>query len=162
MTRMRNFVLTALRDPSFIYAARKLVGRVATRDEVAQARALRLWMAQHFRFVKDPDQKEDGRDPRFMMQQIAADGVYLGDCDDAATLSAALGKAIGLPAKFMAVAFAPNDSYKHVYTVLYPMDPTLGNRKVPTLAGRRPMEMDVTRPASIPRPKFARRMPVTV
>lgn len=155
MERMRKFVRAALADPSFVYAAREIVSRAAERDEPAQAQTLRKWMQQHFQFVKDPDGREDQRDPRFMLNKIQANGKYFGDCDDAATLAAALAKAIGMPATFMAVAFAPGDAFRHVYTVIYPLD-----RKS---KARRPLEMDVTRPADIPQlPRFARRMPVVV
>lgn len=155
MERMRKLVRLAIDDPSFVYAARQIVARAAQRDEPAQAQMLRQWMQQHFQFVKDPDGREDQRDPRYMLNKIQAFGKYLGDCDDAATLSAALAKAIGIPARFIAAAFADPGPFQHVYTVVYPMDPRARQR--------RPLEMDVTRPANIPRlPRFARRMPVTV
>jgi hypothetical protein len=58
-----------------------------------------------------------------------------GDCDDAAQLVATLGKAVGFPAEFHAVSFAPGGTpYTHVYAVL-------------RLPNGRPVEFDVTRPS---------------
>jgi transglutaminase-like putative cysteine protease len=154
LKKMREFVTAAVRDPEFVYFARRLVAGVMPRDEKGIAAAIRGYLTRNFHFVQDPHHVEDVRDPRYMVAKINTEGKFLGDCDDAAVLAAALGKAVGLPARFVAVAFAKDGPYKHVLALLYPMDK-------PSMA-RVPVEMDITRPLGYTPPAVARELVVNV
>ena len=119
LDRMRRLVNSALLAPSVIETAHEIVRNAPPRDELAQAARLLVWMKQHFRFRRDPVGVELLRDPEYQLTQIKQTGTMTGDCDDAAVLSAALGKALGFPARFCVVALnGTADPYQHVYTVL--------------------------------------------
>ena len=78
-----------------------------------------------------------------MLAQFARDGWIAGDCDEVAILGAALGKSIGIPATFTALAFdSPEDSpdrLAHVFATLLPGD---GDG----------VSLDVTKPSGPPPP----------
>lgn len=117
--RMRHLVNSSLLSPAVIEAAHAITHGAPARDELNQAARLLLWMKAHFRFRRDPLGVELLRDPEYQLAQIKQAGYVTGDCDDAAVLSAALGKALGFPAAFCVVALKTADRpYQHVYTVL--------------------------------------------
>ncbi|MEE8177710.1 MAG: hypothetical protein V3T65_06925 [Acidobacteriota bacterium] len=71
-----------------------------------------------------------------MLEDMQRWGAAQVDCDDAAVLSAALGKAVGLKPRFVVLGFeGPTGPYRHVYTELFD--------------GVAWTEMDVTRPGGI-------------
>lgn len=148
LKHMREQTREALHHQSVIEAARNIVGRVAPRDEVGQARAIRSWSLEHFHFIKDPVGDENLTGPRYLLRRIHEQGFVQGDCDDAAQLTGALLTAVGIPARFIAAAFAPHGSFRHVFTIGYPLDRATGRRT--------PLEMDITRPSGMALPKFAR------
>jgi len=153
LRQMKRLVRAAVADQEFVYFVRQLIAGVPARDEMAQVNQLRAWLATHFQFVRDPRSREDVRDPRFLVSKIVKDWKALGDCDDAATLSAALAAAIGFPARFVAVAFGTDPRFRHVYTIVTARD-------VNGFAVDR--EMDVTRTAGRPLPKVTRAIALTV
>src|SRR5690242_19255940 len=75
--------------------AQSIVGSAGTSTERWQR--LRDWLAAHVRFLDDPVGIELVRTPLEQLRRIKLDGVMRGDCDDVATLSAALAKALGFP-----------------------------------------------------------------
>jgi len=85
--------------------------------------------------------------PAWQVQQIRARGIVQVDCDDVAMLAAALGKAVGLRARFVVVGFDSRTApYRHVWAELSP------RARVPMWS-----EMDVTRPAQgLPFDRIAR------
>lgn len=88
-------------------------------------------------FVPDPDQVELLKSPEYMLRTIAQEGQVRGDCDDVAVLGAALGRAVGLPARFTLLAFNSTGTFRHVFTELW--TPCQGW-----------VELDTTRPAQFP------------
>lgn len=77
-------------------------------------------MGLHWRFVRDPTGIELLHRPERLLDQIAAGGYAIGDCDDAAILGAALGKAVGFSARFVVLGFfGPRGPFSHVYTELW-------------------------------------------
>lgn len=132
---MSSAALAALRQPLTIQAAAQIVPPdVPTAD---QALYLREWLAAHWFFHKDPAGLELLRTPDFLLQEIQAAGVGRGDCDDAATLAAALGMAAGLEARFVLVAFGDTLPFSHVFCEL--------------LTGCQGWaELDITRPDQVP------------
>lgn len=140
---MRRLVNTSLTDPLVIGTARSIVLTCLPRDVVCRARAIRGWMLEHFAFVNDPRGVELVSTPRFMLDQVGARGVAQGDCDDAAVLGAALGKAVGLRARFVVVGFhSTRGRLSHVFTMLR--------------AGPGWIELDVTRPSRGSHPAVSR------
>lgn len=86
---------------------------------------LRDWLARRFVFLPDPvgvgvfgepgQDVELVRDPVWQVSQIDRYGTVAGDCDDAATLGAALGLAAGLPMRFQVVGFVTDGPFSHVW-----------------------------------------------
>jgi hypothetical protein len=99
-----------------------------------QLRALRKFLVRHVRFVRDPVHAELVHAPRILAQQLVATGSTSGDCDDVATLGAALGRAVGFDARFVVLGFFDAGApWSHVYAEL--RDPQTGAWQ----------QMDVTR-----------------
>lgn len=155
MRQMRENVRRARTHPLVWETARRIVAAVSPRDEQGQARTIREWLDARFRFTRDPLGTELLLTPTYLLGRIADQGFVQGDCDDAATMAAALGTSLGMPARFMAVAFGEDQPYSHVFTVLYPRTRT---------GARMPMEMDVARPADRPYEpsRFKRHLALTV
>jgi transglutaminase-like putative cysteine protease len=109
---------------------------------------MRGWLEDHVMFVRDPTNQELVHDPALVVRAIRARGVVHLDCDDVATVAAALGLAVGLRARFVVAAFRDR-AYRHVWT-------ELGDPR-----GGRWIEMDITRPAqgltSVPVTRLFRR-----
>lgn len=130
---MRDMVRTCIaRDAFTIQTANNVVRGAAPRNRVAQIDAIRDWLDRTFRYVNDPIGVELLRDPATQFRQIRQLGYTQGDCDEAAMLSAALGMANGIPARFRALAFySATAPYTHVVADLqgqdgiwYPVDIT--------------------------------------
>lgn len=146
---MQKYVHEALVSPSFTWWARSLVDDCPTRNETCIAYAIRDYVQTAIKFIRDPIGVENITPPLVHMDKLRGHfgSTVGGDCDDAATLSAALGMSVGLPARFQAIAFPQpgdvpgmrynedNAPFGHVYTEL--------------LAGGAWREMDTTRPDNI-------------
>ncbi|MGH8906850.1 MAG: transglutaminase domain-containing protein [Egibacteraceae bacterium] len=149
LQRMRDVVNHSLRDPVIIETARGIAAQAPPRDLLGIVRAIYDYLQDHFQFVPDPRGVETLATPRYLLDRIERHSFAEGDCDDAAILAAALGKAVGLRAKYRAVGFAaPNGPLTHVYTLLH--------------AGGRWVRLDPTKPLSRPIPPAARAYEVAV
>lgn len=84
---------------------------------------LRSELATALRFEFDPP-IETLYAPVMLVAQINREGRFYGDCDDLATLSAALGLALGMAGAFVILAQPDGQPgpppFTHVFTVLYP------------------------------------------
>ncbi len=121
LQRMRRLVNVSLADPLVIETARGIVegAGLQGRDETGKYLAIRDWLDEHLSFLPDPLGVELLSTPRYMLTRIRQAQYVSGDCDDAAILGAALGKAVGLRAKFRALGFvSPRRPFQHVYTLL--------------------------------------------
>jgi len=142
---MQRLVDRAMDSPAVVASARQLVTRAdAGRDGMKQARAIRSWLSSVWRFVEDPSDRELLRDPDAMLTEYDQLGVIMGDCDEAAVLGAALGRAIGLEDSFTVLSFLDPaggpDLFGHVYASLL------------TSTGQS-LDLDITRPAGpVPEP----------
>lgn len=151
LDRMASLANRALTVPLVVETANGIAATVAARDYAGIAQNIRAWLQRHFRFVRDPLGVELLRDPEYQLRQWMAQGFITGDCDDVAVLGAALGKAVGIGARFVAVGFTPGGPLLHVYTVLTGrVDGGIGSLG----AG---VNLDVTRPAQT-RARVARRI----
>lgn len=128
-------------DPLVRHVAMGLIDGISGRDSTAQIQAIRNWLAARWEFVRDPTGAEAITAPADLLRGALTPtghvGTLRGDCDDVATMAAALGRAIGLRARFVVVGFsvAPQSApYRHVWAEL--SGPTLHPQWV---------ELDVTR-----------------
>lgn len=157
LRRMRESVRRAVADVDFQLWARNVIQRTGAnlRDPHGIAHAVRDFVASHLTFVRDPYGLESIAPPHAHMAALRQYGRIAGDCDDAATLAAALGQALGLRAAFTVEAFdwgrGPSP-YQHVYTTLLSPHPS------------RPwaVKVDTTRDAQALPPKVQRRLSVLV
>ena len=97
---------------------------------------IRSFLVGNVVFEPDPEGVELIRDPLYMLGRIESLGIAEGDCDDVATLGAALGLANELPAQFRLLSFAADGVYSHVFAELW--------------NGEAWQELDTTRPALLP------------
>lgn len=116
LRRMRQKVRDCIsRDAYTIQTANAVVSAVTPRNRVEQIGAIESWLDNAFRYVNDPIGVELLRDPAQQFREIRTKGYTQGDCDEAAMLSAALGMANGIPARFRALGFyVPDAPYTHV------------------------------------------------
>jgi transglutaminase-like putative cysteine protease len=96
MASMRQLARDAVRDPAqgIREAALRIIGHANFTD---QARRLQAWVQDNIRYIHDPPDVELVQTPQYTLQQRA------GDCDDQATLLAAMLLTVGHPARFVAI-----------------------------------------------------------
>jgi hypothetical protein len=117
--QMQTLVDQSFADPIVRQKAVDIVRYVTPRDYVAMARAIRQWLSDHVRFLRDFDGKELSYTPRLMIKAIGDYGITNVDCDDAAVLAASLGRSVGLRARFALLGFIkPDAPLSHVFTEL--------------------------------------------
>lgn len=108
---MRALVREALTDPQqqIRYLAMQLLNaaNVAPRDWRGEVDALHAYVRDHIRYTQDPEEFEAVADPRVTV------ALGHGDCDDKATLLAALLKSINHPAQFAMVGLH-GEPFSHV------------------------------------------------
>lgn len=98
---MREFVRNAVRNPDQIVRskAEQLVRHLPERDWIGQIHALHAFVRDSIRYLRDPVGVERVATPEDTLD------IGQGDCDDKATLLAALLESIGHPSRFVALAF---------------------------------------------------------
>lgn len=117
--QMQTLVDQSFADPVVRQKAVDIVRFVTPRDYIAMSSAIRQWLADHIRFLRDPEGKELSYSPRLMIRAINDYGITNVDCDDAAVLAASLGRSVGLRARFSLIGFVkPDASLSHVFTEL--------------------------------------------
>jgi hypothetical protein len=140
---MRAMVYAEFLTPAVRLTASDIVGGIGGKDGVSQAHAIRGWLDEHTEFLRDPDGVEMLHGPAWQVNQIRRNGIVRLDCDDVAMLAAALGKAIGLRARFVVIGFG--GAYRHVFTELSPrgnppvwvdMDTTRESQNLPATVTR--------------------------
>ena len=116
---MKKFVNESLSDPLIVYTAQNIVSGCNGKDTYCQALNILDWIKTKTMFVRDPVGVELIHTPRKMIERISRGERIQIDCDDFSILSASLGKAVGLPAKFVILGFLENNApFTHVYTIL--------------------------------------------
>lgn len=126
---MASLVRDATGDATVVQLARSLVTSFGSTPFVAaspaaQARKIRNWLLGAWRFVEDPTNRELLRTPDAMLADYNASGYIMGDCDEAAILGAALGAAVGIPAKLNVLELddGMGPGFSHVFASLLPSD----------------------------------------
>lgn len=152
---MCRIVKQSLTDPLVVDRARSIVAECPPRDNACRVLRIRRWLGMNFQFERDPVGLELVMTPRLMLERIAGGRVVQGDCDDAATLAAAMGMAVGLRARFVLYGFGKK--WRRVGGTS--QSPTVMPIKVPfshiytaLQAGVKWVQMDVTRPAQAREP----------
>lgn len=139
LNAMTTLVDEGVDAPAVVMIARQLAVMAGVRRPYFQALAIQAWMKRVWRYVDDPNDRDLLIAPDVLLQQFDAVGFIAGDCDEAAIVGAALGRAIGLSAQFVVLGFASDDPtqpdrFAHVFAVLLTDD------------GQH-ISLDVTRPA---------------
>jgi transglutaminase-like putative cysteine protease len=122
---MRDWVRAFKADPIIRDKAVNLIMYVGRNDYFGKAAAIYDFVKSNVTYVPDPNGIEMVHWPTQTLSQGA------GDCDDQATLVAALMESIGIPTRFAAVGFEPGQ-FSHVYAE--------------ALIGRDWLPMDTTEP----------------
>lgn len=123
LQRMRSLVNRSLAIPVVRGTAVNLMRAVVPRARGEQIRAVRRFLTDRVQFLRDPVGVELLHDPVWLLREIQTRYYVTVDCDDVAILGAALGKAAGLKARFVAVAFYdPVAPYSHVWAELFDGD----------------------------------------
>jgi len=115
--KMRELSLAACGDPEVIEWAAGIAGGGCCARVVVDR--LRVWLLRHTRFEPDPPGLEIVREPLYMLRRVGAQGYAEGDCDDVATLGAAIGMVNYLPARFRLLFFDETCDTGHVYVELW-------------------------------------------
>lgn len=111
----------AATQPSVVRLATDLVRHVIPENRVTHWQRVRAWLMEHTHYLTDPEGvpgTEVVRAPAYLLAEVRQFGAARGDCDDVATLGAALGLALGMRVRFVVVAFAGQPYYSHVYAEL--------------------------------------------
>lgn len=134
LVRMRDAVLDAVTHPLVRWYAGDCARKARPGDIAGQIAAIRQFLTHHVQFVPDPLTVEWLTPPAALLQTITDRFYTMADCDDVATLGAALGGAIGIPSRFQVLGFVhPDGPMGHVYTELFD--------------GAQWVELDITRQA---------------
>ena len=116
---MKRLVREGKVSPSVRGLALSITRGIAGRNGIAQAVAIRNWLAINIDFTRDPSGAELLYTPQRLVRILTERGPPLRiDCDDIAVLAAALGASVGLRARFQLVGFSPNAPFRHVWTDL--------------------------------------------
>lgn len=102
---MRDFVQSSIKNPAQTVRnkALDLVSGLPARKWFSEIDALHQFVRDQIRYVRDPEGYELVQTPEKTLENGQ------GDCDDKATLLAALLKSLGHPARFIAVGFNGDD-----------------------------------------------------
>ena len=89
--------------------AERIVQYVASKDYDGEIAAIQKWVRANIRYTRDPITTETLKTPQALLESPH------GDCDDQATLVAALAMSIGFPARFVAIGCNQPEFFEHVY-----------------------------------------------
>lgn len=151
LMKMRSLVRVASIQPLVRRQAVQVVQDAAGLDDPLKARLIRDWVDSRCIFMPDPAGAELLHSPDALVAHILTDGVAHVDCDDVAMLAAALGVAVGLRARFVAVGFSPSGPFRHVWSELgsprarfwLPVDPTRPMQGLNGLTVQRTLTVEV-------------------
>lgn len=130
-------------------AANSIVMTANSHSPLSMAEQVRSWALSHLHYMPDPDEMQVLKPPLEMLTDAQGKGMYLGNCADAAMLTAMLCIDVGIPCYFEARAFLkPDAPFQHVVTI--------------AMTEKGPFEFDITRPAGTPDVPITRRQRVKV
>lgn len=100
-------------------AAAAITEHCPPNDTKARVRALFSFVKGAMRYTPDTAGTETLWTPRLHLAIIQREGRTWGDCDDGATLLAALAAGVGVRARVVLASFRPDGRYHHVWTELH-------------------------------------------
>lgn len=107
---MRAAALEGKKDLEVRRLVEQITDGIAQGDYSSEALALYYWVCKNIRYIRDIDGVEFLKIPRQLLRNRA------GDCDDIATLLAAMLMAAGNPVQFAIAGFRPGrPNFSHVY-----------------------------------------------
>lgn len=110
LSMMRSVARQAARDPTIRALAEAIIG--TEESYTGQAQAIHNWVVHNITYLPDPIFAEMIKPPLLMLAQP------YGDCDDIATLTAALLASVGFPTRFQAVGYGEPGLFQHVFTLV--------------------------------------------
>ncbi len=127
---MARLAVEAQKDIQFRNFTAGVVQGVTPRDYTSELAAILNWVRLNIRYLRDPIQYERVQTPQITLK------IKSGDCDDMATLLAAMATSIGHRCQFAAGAFNNAPSPSHVWCEAYDsvcrcwlaLDPVPGKR----------------------------------
>jgi len=119
-----------------------IIRNVQPKDYLSEILAVRNFVHEKCKYSNDALGVEQVQDPERICDQIIKYGTAVCDCDDIATLMAALCRQLGRETEFVIVGFGAPGSYSHVFVrVREPktgswivLDPVAGTNEASTLA----------------------------
>lgn len=116
---MRHAVLSSQHDLPVRAFAEEICQGIDSKDYVSECQALYFAVLSMCRYMRDPRTVELVRAPHIVCRELMAGKTPCLDCDDEATLLAALFTSVGAEAEFVTVAFrdmvyAGQRQYSHV------------------------------------------------
>lgn len=116
---MRQFALGPEGEQHFRVRqwAEKIVRDIAPKHYLSEILALRHWATDRnvIRYTNDARHVEQVKTPLRSLLEVEQNGFALLDCDDIATLLAALGMSVGKEAEFVVAGFGAPGEYTHVF-----------------------------------------------
>lgn len=122
--------------------AERIIKDVRPKDYLSEILAIRAWATSPWlHYVNDARHVEQCKTPFRMLTEIETTGAATVDCDDIATLIAALGMCIGREARYTMAGFGSPGEYSHVFCSLREprsgkwivCDPVAGTRELTML-----------------------------
>lgn len=138
---MIDYALGKEGEQSFMVrqAAESVVRSVPPKDYLSEILAIYGWAkSPKFRYTNDAYHVEQVKTPHRILTEVSSGGTSLVDCDDIATLIAAMALTLGRRCQFVVVGFGAPGVFTHVFTrVQEPrskewiaVDPVAGSRDV--------------------------------
>lgn len=103
--RIADLIRESIATPIVRQCATSLVANLGPNDFAGQIYAIREFLQQNVRFLRDPAGVELLHTPEWMLSEITRAGAAYVDCDDVAILGGALAGAIGFRVCLVTVAF---------------------------------------------------------
>ena len=122
--------------------AEKIVKDIAPKDYLSEILAIRGWATSPWlRYTNDARHVEQLKTPYRILLEIQKNGVSLVDCDDIATLIAALAMQLGREVRYGMAGFAGDGEFTHVFAcvkeprsqIWIVCDPVAGTRELEML-----------------------------
>lgn len=111
---MKAFVDDAVEKSPYLAELAAAIARGCGRVKMNRAKAVYNFLSRHVKFQMDPQGVEHVRHPDQLISEINRRGVARGDCDEVATLGAALLKKLGLSPVFVVVGRKAGGRFEHV------------------------------------------------
>lgn len=116
---MRDYAIGSEGEQSFLVRqfAEAVVRQIAPKDYLSEILALYGWAkAPQFRYTNDALHVEQVKSPQRILMEVQTMGSSLVDCDDTATLLAAMALTLGRRVQFVVAGFGAPGVFTHVFT----------------------------------------------